>query len=51
MKREIVLIPHGNGCWNWMLYIDDVFIDGSIESSRIAAFMAACIAYDKESYS
>ena len=50
MKQEIILSPHGNGCWNWTIYIDEVFIDGGIESSRFAAFEAALIAYDKEIY-
>ena len=48
MKQEIILSPHGNGCWNWILYIDEVFISGGVESSRLGAFKAACDAYDKE---
>ena len=48
MKQEIILSPHGNGCWNWMFYIDDVFIAGGVESSRFEAFKVACAAYDRE---
>ena len=48
MKREIILSPQCNGCWNWMFYIDEVFIAGGVESSRFEAFKVACAAYDKE---
>ena len=48
MRQEIVLSPHGNGCWNWMFCIDEVFIAGGVESSRFEAFKVACAAYDKE---
>ena len=48
MRQEIILSPHGNGCWNWMICIDEVFIAGGVESSRFEAFKVACAAYDKE---